>query len=67
VLSDRHGDQNRDAESTIFQFGDLCHSVLLPVHELCKVFRILFFGTLKGKVYLSWRGKNIERFVVFAK
>jgi hypothetical protein len=59
--------KNRDAKSTIFSFGDLCHSVLLPVHERCEVFRVLSFGTLEGKVYLSWYGKNIAKVVVCAK
>lgn len=67
MLRDWHSNENRDTESTIFQFGDLCHSVLLSVDELCKVFCILSFGTLEGKVYLSWHGKNIARFVVLAK
>lgn len=67
VLSDWHGDQNQNAESTIFQFAHLGYSVLVPIHELGEILRIVSLGALEGKVHLSWRGKNVTRFVAFTQ
>jgi hypothetical protein len=44
VLSNRHGDQNQNAVSTILQLAHLRYSVLLPIHELGEVLRIVSFA-----------------------